>query len=51
VVDPGEDAGLIATDLEVDLVGLELDDRLAGADGLTDLFQPSPYAGLDHGFA
>src|SRR5690606_32990680 len=49
-LDAGEHAGALGADLEVDLVGLELDQRLAGGDGLSFLFQPARDARLDDGF-
>jgi hypothetical protein len=51
VIDTGEDAGLIAADLEIDLVGLELHDRLTGADRLANLFEPSADTCLDDGLS
>src|SRR5690606_24012607 len=48
-LDAGEHAGTLGADLEIDLVGLELDQRLAGGDGVSFLFQPARDARLDDG--
>ncbi len=41
----------IRVDLEVDLVGLELHQRIAGGDGIAFLLQPPRDARFDDGFA
>ena len=46
-VDLAQHAGLRRADLEVDLVGLELDERLAGGDGVAFLLQPLRDARVD----
>ena len=46
-IDAREDAGLCRRDLEVDLVGLELDQRIADGDGVAFLLQPLRDAGVD----
>ncbi len=43
-------AAVIGADLEVDLLGLELDDRLAGLDAVAFLLQPARDARLDDRF-
>ena len=46
-VDPREHAGLRRADLDVDLVGLELDERVAGRHALAFLLQPARDARVD----
>ena len=48
-VDAAQHAGLRRADLEVDLVGLELDERIAGGDGVAFLPQPLGDARVDDG--
>ena len=43
-------AGLLGADLEIDLLGLELHDRLAGGDGVAFLLQPARDARFDDRF-
>src|SRR5262249_16801124 len=47
VRDAAEDAGLRGGDLEIDLVGLELDERLSGGHRVAFVFQPSCDPGVD----
>ena len=47
VLDRRQHAGLLGADLEVDLLGLELDDGLAGGDGLALALQPARDARFD----
>ena len=49
-LDPAQHPGLRRADLEIDLVGLELDERIAGGDGLPFLAQPLGDAGIDDRF-
>ena len=49
--DAGEDAALFRAHLEVDLLGLELDDGLADLDAVAGLLQPARDARLDDRFA
>ena len=49
--DPGQHAGLWRADLEVDLVGLELDERVAGGDVVAFLAQPLGDARVDNRLA
>ena len=49
--DAAEDAGLRRADLDVDLVGLELDQRIAGGDDIALLAQPLRHAGIDDGLS
>ncbi len=51
VLDVGEDAGAIGADFEIDLLGLELDERIAGVDRVALLLQPLRDARFDDGFA
>ena len=46
----GEDAGAIGADFEIDLLGFELDERLAGIDRVALLLQPLRDARFDDGF-
>ena len=48
--DAGDDAALLGADLEVDLLGLELDDRLADFDAVARLLQPPRDARFDDRF-
>ncbi len=48
-LDAGDDAAAVGVDLEVDLLGLELDDRLAELDAVAFLLQPARDARLDDG--
>ena len=50
MLDAGEDAGALGADLEVDLLGLELDERLAGGDAVAFLLQPARDARFDDRF-
>jgi hypothetical protein len=43
--------GPIGADLEVDLLGFELDERVAGGDAVTRLLQPLCDAGFDYRLA
>ena len=49
-LDAGEHAALLGADLEIDLLGLELDDRLADLDAVALLLQPARDARLDDRF-
>jgi hypothetical protein len=44
-------AGAIGAHFEVDLLGLEFDERLAGGDAVARLLQPLRDAGFNHRFA
>ena len=48
--DAGEDAAFLGVHLEVDLLGFELDERLANLDAVAFLLQPARDAGLDDRF-
>jgi hypothetical protein len=50
VLDRRQHAGVFGPDLEVDLLGLELDDGLAGGDGLALALQPARDARFDDRF-
>ena len=50
VLDRRQHAGLLGADFEVDLLGLELDDGLAGGDGLALALQPARDARFDDRF-
>ena len=50
-IDAAQHAGLRRRDLEVDLVGLELDERVADGDGVPFLLQPLRDARVDDRFA
>ena len=50
-LDAGEDAALLGADLEVDLLGFELDQRLADLDAVAFLLQPLRDARFDDRFA
>ena len=50
VDDARQDAGGVGVDLEIDLVGLELDQRLAGGDRLALSLQPARHARFDDRF-
>ena len=47
VIDPAQHAGFRRRDLEVDLVGFELDERIAGRDDVAGLLQPARHARID----
>jgi hypothetical protein len=47
VIDAREDAGLRCRDFEIDLVGLEFDERIAGRDLIAWFFQPLRHARVD----
>ena len=51
MLDAGECSGVVGADFDVDLVGLELDDRFPGLDMVALLFQPARDARLDDRFA
>ena len=48
--DAGDDAAFLCADLEIDLLSLELDDRLADFDAVSGLLQPPRDARLDDRF-
>ena len=50
-VDARQDAGGLGADLEVNLVGLQLHQRLAGGDCVAFVLQPARDARLDDGFS
>jgi len=50
VLDARDDAAAVGIDFEIDLLGLELDDRLAEFDAIPFLFQPARNARFDDGF-
>ena len=49
--DAGDDAALLGADLEVDLLGFELDERVADLDAIAFLLQPPRDARLDDRFS
>ena len=51
VIDPGEHAGARRRDLEIDLVGFELDERITGGDRVPFFLEPLGDTGVDDGFS
>ena len=47
----GEDAGLQRRNFDGDLVGIQLDHRIAGGNGIAFLLQPPRYGGFDDRFS
>ncbi len=49
-IDAAQHTGVRRADLDVDLVGLELDEWIAGGNGVAFLAQPLRHSGIDDGF-
>jgi hypothetical protein len=51
MIDAGEDTGLGRRYLQIDLVGFELDQRVAGGNRIARLLQPLRHTRVDDGLA